>query len=640
MVKKTSKNILNLSYTSLIRISLLGVLLCFISNSYGQFKVYPVERKAEQPVKKTSAKKQSIPLSLPFWDDFSFTPIDDPDNPNSNFPLDSIWSSTAVWVHNGGINMPSQNVVTFDGLRGTGESYSDVVLEQGICDSLVSNAIDLSVVTAGERSTVWLSFFYQWKGQGEPPDKNDFIRLQFLDDAGNWETKLEIYPKASFNPTVFYDTIIQVAGDKFFHTGFKFRFDNRGRKTGSYDTWNLDYIYLNKGRTISSRSFADRNIASGLNPIFGSYYAMPQRHFDVEELDSLQFNVQSRSSRDFDEVGYKLNMNVTNYFNGNPVEYLLNEAGNLSVTESYQRFVVKAIKLPRAADINPFESNADSVIVNYEVFIGGDEEDIDKDIFAPINFKINDTVSQVYTLRDYYAYDDGTAEYSGGTSSGKFLYAFDMLTEDTDTLVGFYAYFPPASLNVTRQVTFYVHLDNGGVPEELPEYVLPLTVVKKGINEFQFIEIKDQLITVKDRFYIGYESLYVKVGLDNSHETGDRLFYSAGGNVWVPNDVNVGSLMIRPKFGPAPVDNVTSIPEEELDQVMLYPNPNNGVFTLTHQTQVKSVMDITGRAVAFLTEPIDDTTTRITIQQNTPGVYILQLSKGQTLFIRKVVIHH
>lgn len=617
--------------------------------AHAQFKVYPVERKEVEPsssAKQTNARKQStIPLSLPFWDDFSFTPVDDPDNPLSNYPLETLWTtqSQSAWVSNGGINMPSHHVVTFDGLNSLGAPYSDVVLSNGFCDELQSQPIDLSAVPEAERNTVWLSFFYQWKGNGEPPDKNDFIRLQFLNEDSVWVTQLEIYPKVSFDPTVFYDTIIQVkkpvasGDDNFFHDGFQFRFLNRGRKTGPFDTWNLDYIYLNKGRTISSTSYADRNIATGLNPIFGSYYSIPMAHYSDQLLGSVKYEVQSLSNHIFDNVLYKTTLRATNYTGGVSTVNEVFEENSVFVA-GHARETITAPRLPLASQVNPIDINADSVSILYTANISGDENDVDAPAFAPINFNLNDTVRQIYELRNFYAYDDGTAEYSGGANSGsKFLYAFDLFSENTERLTALFIYFVPSSLNVTKQITLYIHGDNNGVPEPLPLYVLPYTVKRTGLNEFQRIDIKE-LVTVKDRFYVGYESQYVKVGLDFSHETGDKVFYSAGGNVWVPNDANIGSMMIRPFFGP-PVP-IVGIPEENTDDVALYPNPNNGAFIVTNAAKVEQAIDMTGRQVPFTTEVIDDTTNRINIHQNTPGVYILKLRKGQTFFTRKVVIRH
>lgn len=652
MTKKLNKHKINLTPACLFKAGLFVMLMACVQDLYAQFRVYPIERKEippattlTSPSKQANARtKEVTPLSLPFWDDFSFTPVDDPDNPLSNYPLETLWttSSQSTWVNNGGINMPSHHVATFDGLNRLGASYSDVTLANGFCDTLESQFIDLSAVPEIERNTVWLSFFYQWKGNGEPPDKNDFIRLQFLNEDSIWVTQLEIYPKESFDPTVFYDTIIQVKkpvtaeDENYFHNEFQFRFLNRGRKTGPFDTWNLDYIYLNKGRTINSTWYADRSIASGLNPIFGPYYSIPKIHYTEEILDSVKYDVQSQSNHLFDNVLYKTSMRATNYTGGVATVNEVFEENSVFVA-GHERKTITPPRLPMDSQLNPIDANADSVSILYTANISGDENDIDAPAFAPINFKLNDTIRQVYDLKNYYAYDDGTAEYSGGTSSGKFLYAFDLFSENTERITALFIYFVPSSLNVTKQITLYIHGDNNGVPESLPLYVLPYTVKRTGLNEFQRIDIKE-LVTVKDRFYVGYESQYVKVGLDFSHETGDRVFYSAGGNVWVPNDENIGSMMIRPFFGP-PVP-IVGVPEENTDDVALYPNPNNGTFIITNTAKVEQAIDVTGRSVPFTSEMIDETTNRINIQQNTPGVYILKMRKGQTLFTRKVVIRH
>lgn len=632
----------------LCTISVLFILFGDIPFTHAQVKVYPIERKeataATEPItsSSTARTKGVTPLSLPFWDDFSFTPVNDPDNPDANYPLPSLWTeqSRSVWVSNGGVSMPSHHVVSFDGLNRLGLSYSDVTLANGLCDTLQSQPIDLSAVPVADRNTVWLSFFYQWKGNGEPPDKNDFIRLQFLSEDSVWVNQLDIYPKPSFDPNVFYDTIIQVkqsAQDNFFHDEFQFRFLNRGRKTGPFDTWNLDYIYLNKGRTITSRSFPDRTMASGLGPLFRRYYDIPIRHYSDAVVDSIQFDIQSQSDNAIDLVNYTTILKAANYKDGATT---INEVqkDSTALLFAYQRRTVSPLKLPLKTQINPILADADSVSILYTTYIDGDEIDPDAPGFFPINFQINDTISEVYTLNNYYAFDDGTAEYSGGVSSGSFLYAFPMLTTEPDTLVGLSICFVPSSLSITRQITLYVHLNDNGKPRALPEYELPYTVKRTGIDEFQYIEIKDPIV-VRDTVYIGYSSPYVKVGLDFSHETGDLVFYNAGGNNWVPNEVNIGAMMIRPYFGAGSGGPITGVPEDLTRDVLLYPNPNNGSFTVTNQGSVEQVFDVTGRSIPFSAQNIDETTTRITLQQS-PGVYVLKMRKGQTIFTRKVVIRY
>ena len=133
--------------------------------SLAQLQVVPVQRAdIESPVLKSqrlSARtKETPPLSLPFFDDFSKTY-------QQLYADTGRWeNSFSTWINDGmGIHPPTINVATFDGFDSAGLAYSpNEVLLTGYTDTLTSNPIDLSeaAVSIAERPTVYLSFLYQW----------------------------------------------------------------------------------------------------------------------------------------------------------------------------------------------------------------------------------------------------------------------------------------------------------------------------------------------------------------------------------------------------------------------------------------------------------------------------------------------
>jgi hypothetical protein len=235
---------------------LLIVLFATIGFSFGQLKVYPLP--TPSPAKQTLQKQKSsnlrtqelIPRSLPFWDDFSTTItsitrdtlIENGDTLLTNYPLDTLWvESRNVSINNGlAIHPPSVNVATFDGLNGDYLPYSSQPNFNGFRDVLTSQPIKLNEVDVADRGTVFLSFFYQWSGNGEPPDANDYMRVEFKNDQDVWEPVMDIRTLLTSTADKFYDTLVKVDGDRFFHEDFQFRFRNYGRQSGPYDTWNLD----------------------------------------------------------------------------------------------------------------------------------------------------------------------------------------------------------------------------------------------------------------------------------------------------------------------------------------------------------------------------------------------------------------
>lgn len=161
-----------------------GIILS-ISTASAQLKKFALPHQSANRTSITKApssaarSKEITPKSLPFWDDFSFTTVNDTSYNLSNYPVDSLWvNNSTVWINDGmGINPPSINVATFDGLDSAFLPYSQQVLTNGLRDSLVSQAIKLGVpgVAVGERNSVYLSFFYQWQGNGEAPDPDDYL---------------------------------------------------------------------------------------------------------------------------------------------------------------------------------------------------------------------------------------------------------------------------------------------------------------------------------------------------------------------------------------------------------------------------------------------------------------------------------
>jgi hypothetical protein len=152
------------------------------------------------------ARQQADAKALPFFDDFSGTRTND-GSEGANQPVDSLWKNAknkTVWINDGlALNAPSVNVATFDGLDSAFLPYSQQLLVNGMRDSLVSRPILLgeSSVPVAERPTVYLSFFYQWQGNGEPPDATDYLGVEFKNASGKWTQVMAITPRASFSRT-------------------------------------------------------------------------------------------------------------------------------------------------------------------------------------------------------------------------------------------------------------------------------------------------------------------------------------------------------------------------------------------------------------------------------------------------------
>jgi hypothetical protein len=640
------------------------VLLDF--SAFGQLKIYPHPHKSgsgsslTKSHNSTARSKEIVPKSLPFWDDFSSIPVDDTSNILSNYPVDSLWiNNYTVWINNGvGINPPSINIATFDGLDSAFLPYSDQVLTNGLRDSLVSQGIKLGEpeVTVAERNNVYLSFFYQWQGNGEAPDPADYFRVEFKNDLGDWETVMTIFPKSSFNRSEFYDTLIKVEGDRFFHNTFQFRFKNYGRLSGPYDTWNMDYVYLNKNRNVDDSDFPDQAIASTLTSLFNRYQAIPYAHFlNTNSLTSPKFDVFN-GLNEFTDLTYLTEGTFQNYVDGGLTETFISNLGGSDTSAinddgsgiifPLEKRTVTLEYIPNASDPAQFDPAADSVLIRLKVKLftgdtfdpktGGFANDYDLN-YLPIDFRCNDTINARYFLNDYYAYDDGIAEYAAGlTQAGnRAALLFEMLTSEADTLVGIDIYVPDYGLSSNLTTDFYVYKDEEGKPGDILYSIPSFSVQRKGLNTFQRIRILEPFL-VETKFYIGWKApvgATLKIGLDLNNNAGDKIFVNTNGT-WSQNADIAGSLMIRPVFGSGEI--ITGIGEEG-DEISVFPNPNAGEFYVRGEFDALHILNITGQSIPFKVQDVGSDR-KILLQDVAAGLYILKVQQGNKIRTEKIII--
>lgn len=625
-----------------------------LTDAFGQLQLYPIQRVA--PVSQNTnpnARTKAENLNLPFWDDFSFTPVDDPGNPNSNYPLESLWEfSNSTWISSSiGIKPPSSNVATFDGVDSVGRPYSDQILNNGYRDKLVSRPINLG----GPVSNVFLSFYYQWQGNGEAPDSDDFLTLEFLSKGTidtAWVPVITLYPTASMQRDVFYDTIIQVANSddlRYLYNGFQFRFRTYGRASGPFDTWNIDYVYLNAGRTALDRTPDEVALASTISPLFAPYYAIPvDLYFKKKTISKVEFDARSLMSNSISR-DYTLKATFKNHKGGTTTtNTVVLEAdkgidsgegggggGNIDAGETLR---VRTVNVPDTTSTVLFDPLADSIDIVYEANL---EEG---DPSTPINKMMNDTIRQTYRLHNYYAYDDGSAEYSAvlAVPGNKIAIAFDIATVESAQLAGIDIYCPPFGLGLPQSavVQFEVYQDDNGKPASDP-YVMPArSIVAKGLNKFQRLVIaSSENVFVNRRFYIGWTAPagpQFHVGIDYSNDTSDKVFVKNNSQSdWEVADHIKGSFMIRPIFGE---NNGTPTGiEDDLAGVSIYPNPSHGDFFLEGRADVISIVDMKGQIVPFdLTQ--DQDKKRITLQKPVPGVYLVRLRQGRASGVQKIMV--
>lgn len=617
-----------------------------------QLVVVPLPKEHTEKKSSSSRTQDLTPITLPFWDDFSSI--------RNGYADPAKWEfGNSVWINDGmGINPPSLNVATFDGIDSVGKPYSvNDVLAKGFADKLVSAPIRMDLPTASERLGISFTFFYQFQGNGEAPDAGDILSLSFKNDQGLWEVIWSKDNDGTLEKENFVPVTIPITATKFFHENFQFRFQNFARLSGPYDTWNVDYIYIGNGKAQTSPVFPlfpDRAITLPLTSIFPEYRAMPIKHFFSNTLENLTKPSITINNLRQDQVAG----------NGQPVSY--SSSAKISMVKDEQAPVVlspvldvnfnigselvfnqqRVVTLQTIPDPTTFDSTADSINIKLTVvFDTGDDKvktptegDYDFTVFTPLAFKTNDSISSGYILSDFYAYDDGTAEYGAGLNQpgAQLAYRFDMKTDEPDTIVAVDMYFPRFGDDSNQIIQFQILKDLTNNAFDIL-YQGNFPIQRNTQNKFWRIPIVDLPPGVKDKFYIGWKqtsSAVIAVGLDKNTESGDKIYTNING-AWEQNTTLKGSLMIRPVFGKGKGGVISGVEKNSL--LSVYPVPNQGTFYISGHFEELLLVDMAGRKVA-LDQQKENERTKITIFHPTAGLYILRTFQNNRWLSTKIVV--
>ncbi len=617
-----------------MRLFLLSAFLVLANSVFAQLQVSPII-KAENRAKKNTRSQSQAPLTLPFWDDFSFT---------EDVPHDSLWQNSENVRINAdfGFAPPSINVASFDGLTVTGEVYNANPDAEGETDVLTSCPIDLSGLDVGDN--VYLSFFYQRGGNGPSPEsaQGDSLTLEFLSIAEDtlW---VQVWPENSSKLEMsknFVQEIIRVDVDSFFHENFQFRLRSFGRQSGIWDTWNVDYVYMNDDRNENDLFYPDRNVTSKLSSPFGQYTSIPSDLFSSDIISLPQFtrfNLESPSAIST-SVNYNLDLVIDTFkdsFKNSIVETVfdpLNNASQPQVTDT-----ITTTPLLTDMLIDPL---ADSIFLHY-IFKYGSSDTIRVD-YDNFDFRVNDTTQTDFVLKDYYAYDDGTAEFGAGFqfSSNRIAVQFELPDGVTDSITGMDMYFPYIGLDPSGKLLDLIVLqDNNGEPGAVLYQERISAIRSPEIDQFVRYNFR-RPVEVSRVFYVGYRQNFdgeFRIGLDRNTFSVDRMFTNTNG-FWEPeNDLEVGSLMIRPVFGVFDPSTITSLGEVSTPDLQIYPNPSPGKFYISSTDFDEiSIFDLRGAPVKF-DIIYQDSTSEINIFEAPQGLYIIRVQRGNKVDFYKVL---
>lgn len=576
-----------------------------------------------------NARGQAV--SLPFFDDFSQTA--------NGSPTPLLWlPGGGTYVNNTNtLNHPSVNVVTFDGSNTAGQPYNLVNQNaQGNSDTLTSQPINLAGITAVD--SVYLSFYWESRGLGEFPDADDSLRVQFLNDKGVWQT---IWKKAGGVPDPNFNYVqLPVRSGSYFHANFQFRFQAFARQSGQFDSWHIDYVYLDKNRRLN-RYIQDVAVSLPVSSFLKRYTAMPLKQYMARP-----------AAETADSVSTRIN-NLHNIFNSTAFSYTLKDALTGKTLQTILRdnsvFIdqfgsqTKSVKpLPINVDTNVIQRL--SLINRFQILTTDDRNPS----IPGIDLRRNDSISGITVLDNYYAYDDGTAEYAvymnrtlGRTAVRYFLNKPDVVSAVRINIV-------PILKDLTGQsITVQVWSNKDGRPGTILQqksFKVEYAAARNGFIEFPF----DYGVAVRDTFYVGWLQIGqdgIAIGLDRNTQHQDQIFVNLG-QEWVPyttfqNDPNLayfqGSLQIRPVMGGKALPPVTSVEPEKTIAWEVYPNPSNGLLHWNSDEVSRiDVFHLSGALVRQQAVQRGDKTLDLSELPN--GLYLVRLSNEEKTVVKKILL--
>ncbi|PCJ89781.1 MAG: hypothetical protein COA57_01090 [Flavobacteriales bacterium] len=529
----------------------------------------------------------------------------------------ALWQDTAAFVYINntyGIDPITIGVATFDGVDHRGMPYDFTIPSAyGLADVLTSKPVFLGNLPTD--SSVILSFYYQPQGNGNVPDAEDSIALEFYAPAlDEWRWMWSIKGEQI---KAFVQVKIPITNTIFLLDGFQFRFKNYATLSGNFDHWNLDYVHLDKNRSMTGEVITDVGFVYQPPSLVKSYTAMPWRHYMLDSSANL-VDTNALYLRNLGDESRK----VTSYYN------VFNENNSL----------IYVADAEEKTDFNPglddMKMTVHDPVVDTNIFTLNTNERAVFEIknyidVTPDDNRENDTVIYYQNFDTYYAYDDGSAEkvYALTGYGAKLAYKFTV--DVIDTLKGVYFYFPQTIEDVTLYEFQLVVWKSLNPEQELYRSGL----FKPNYNDNNFIryEIDDPLV-LSGTFYVGWEQLTqnkIYLGFDENNKHQDKIFYNTTGNAadWT-NTFFDGALTIRPDFGvPLPIASIRQVKEQAFS-FDVYPNPNDGNFKLRmrneefHDTEVV-IYNILGETVYQST--ISNQQSTINLSAQPPGIYFVKL---------------
>lgn len=581
--------------------------------------------------------RDAAALTLPFYDDFTDSGI---------FPDAARWSDFNVYVNSGFPRNPvTRNAATFDVLDHQGHVYEYAMSAPFIAEFLTSNVIRLDSVFDPEpqaltpNDSIYFSFFYQPQGNGNAPETPDSLVLEFgvvteIDTLWHHVWSVPGMPLAEFvannGGNYFKQVMIPITDTAYFKSKFCFRFFNYASiannslasQRGNDDAWNIDVVYLNRGRTILDPSYPKVCITGERPSFLSKYTAMPYTHYRANATA---------------HIAERYPLYLSNLDNNN---HPLKHRYTVDQVNGGQHY---AYTTHGTFDLSPMTYCRPDTAMVAQLF----SMDLDRDSTSYIiRHYVSDSTctpplvdSLVYRqgFYNYFAYDDGIPELGFGvnpsTPGGCFAVKFEL--SKVDYIYGVQLLFN-RTLNDANNQYFDIVIwkeSNGKPGNEVYRSTDRRPMWSEDIYGFVYYKF-DQPVRLNGVFYVGlaqHGTGMLNIGFDSSRDCSKYNFFDNQGT-W-QQSLFPGAIMIRPVAG---TDSYIGIDESDDTEITVYPIPASSTLHIEGVTDGVSITlyDLTGRQV--MQRPF---TNELPVGHLQGGLYFLGITTANgNVICRKIIV--
>ncbi len=593
-----------------------------------------------------TAKTNAVSLSIPFKDDFFYAQY-------SNYPNQSLWSDSSVYVNTGKPIAPlSIGVATFDGLNKLGKPYNPNLANtlSYAADTLTSRPINLltkASQTLQVLDSIALTFYYQGRGNGDMPEPGDSLMLDFYKPLQQkWIKRVWAvagFSNANTNDTIFKRAFIMIKDTAYLRDGFRFRFRNKAAINGDWDNWHIDYVLLDKNRSVIKDTTYD-DITFGymtLSPL-KKYTTMPYKQFNSGEQEFkftnwLRYNGNDASVNS--SYGHKL------YNAQNTLLHTIPIVPSDNIGRFRYGGWVNQPTLARPPLSYSFSALSDTATFRFQHYIyrnsaGGSE----------INLN-NDTINCNLSFKNYYAFDDGAAERAYELKGTGAQLAYKVGVNVTDTLRAVRIYFDKSMTTLASSSFFRLCIwsDGGNGPGVLiyRDSLEKPKFINTGYNLVPEYKFTTPQVLSPGNYYIGLQKFTINdlvIGHDANSIKNDYLYYNTNGT-FVKSAIP-GALMMRFVFGKV-LPDVVGIPELNLttlkNVVQLFPNPANEKMSVRNDSELNLAFEIRNVVGQLITSGnLNESLTEISTTTFAAGIYICLIKDKSSKPIQQLrfVVQH